>query len=140
MGLFVDASTSWGIGIIVQGEWAAFRLGDGWKIPGQDICWLKTVAVEILIYILEAKGIENTTLLIYSDNQGTIGSLEKGHSQNFHINLSIRCTYVVLASHFITPHLVYISSEANPADPISRRELGATGMHISASFSLPDEL
>lgn len=26
MGLFVDASTSWGLGIIVAGQWAAFRL------------------------------------------------------------------------------------------------------------------
>jgi hypothetical protein len=34
MGLFVDASTSWGIGIIVGGEWTALKLSDGWKIPG----------------------------------------------------------------------------------------------------------
>ena len=140
MGLFVDASTSWGIGIIVGGEWAAFKLTDGWKIPGRDICWLETVAIEILIYILEAKGINNTTLLIHSDNQGTIGSIDKGRSRNFHINLSIRRTYVVLASLFITPHLVYVTSEANPADPISRGELGDAGKRISVSFSLPDEL
>ena len=140
MGLFVDASTSWGIGIVVGSEWAAFKLATGWKLPGRDICWLETVAVEILIYILEAKGINNTTLLIHSDNQGTIGSLDKGRSRNFHINLSIRRTYIILASLFITPHLVYVKSEANPADPISRGELGDAGMHISTSFSLPDEL
>jgi hypothetical protein len=140
LGLFVDASTSWGIGIVVGGEWAAFKLHEGWKIPGQDICWLKTVPVEMLVYILEAKGIKNATLLIHSNNQGTIGSLDKGRSQNFHINLSIHCTYLVLALLFITPHLVYITSEANPADPISRGKLGITDMHISTSFSLPDEL
>ena len=139
MGLFVDASTSWGIGI-VGAEWAAFKLADEWKIPGRDICWLETVAIEIMVYILEAKDIQDMTLLIHSDNQGTISSLDKGRSRNFHINLSICCTYVVLASLFITPHLVYVTSEANPADPISHGELGEAGMHISASFSLPDEL
>jgi hypothetical protein len=94
MGLFVDASTSWGIGIVIAGNWAAFKLRDNWKVEGRDICWLKTVAVEILIYILEAMGISNTTLLIHSDNQGTIGSLGKGRSRNFHVNLSIRRAYV----------------------------------------------
>ena len=140
MGIFVDASTSWGIGIVVGGRWAAFELLNGWKVEGRDICWLETVAVEILIYILEAMGINNMTLLIHSDNQGTIGSLGKGHSRNFHINLSIRHAYVILASHFITPELIYIASKNNPADPISRGELGSPETRITTSFSLPDEL
>jgi hypothetical protein len=140
MGLFVDASTSWGIGIVIAGNWAAFKLRDNWKVEGRDICWLETVAVEILIYILEAMGISNTTLLIHSDNQGTIGSLGKGRSRNFHVNLSIRRAYVVLASLFITPELIYIASENNPADPISRGELGSIETRITTSFSLPDEL
>lgn len=140
MGLFVDASTSWGIGIVIAGRWAAFRLDNTWKVEGRDICWLETVAVEILIYILEAMDVSNTTILIHSDNQGTIGSLGKGRSRNFHINLSIRRAYVVLASRFITPELVYIPSESNPADPISRGELGSIESRITVSFSLPDEL
>ena len=140
MGIFVDASTSWGIGIIVAGRWTAFRLHENWKVEGRDICWLETVSVEILIYILDAMGVNNVTLLIHSDNQGTIGSIGKGRSRNFHINLSIRRAYVVLASRFITPELVYITSENNPADPISRGELGSIETRISTSFSLPDEL
>ena len=140
LGIFVDASTSWGIGIIVAGKWMAFKLHEGWKVEGRDICWLETIAIEILLYILEAMGIANTTLLIHSDNQGTIGSLGKGRSRNFHINLSIRHSYVVLASQFITPELVYITSENNPADPISRGELGPTDSRIAVSISLPDEL
>ena len=140
MGLFGDASTSWGIGIVVAGRWAAFRLCDDWKVEGRDICWLETVAVKFLVYILEAMGVSNTTLLIHSDNQGTIGSLGKGRSCNFHINLSVCCTCVVLASQFITPDLVYIPSERNPADPISHRELGSLETRITTSFSLPDKL
>jgi hypothetical protein len=140
LGLFVDASTSWGIGIVITGKWKAFQLHDHWKVEGRDICWLETCAVEILLYILAAMGVANTTLLIHSDNQGTIGSLGKGRSHNFHINLSIRRAYVVLASHSITPELVYIASENNPADPISRGELGSIDSRITVSLSLPDEL
>ena len=140
MGLFIDASTSWGIGIVVAGKWRAFRLCQGWKVEGRDICWLETVAVEVLVYILEAMEVANTTLLIHSDNQGTIGSIGKGRSRNFHINLSIRRIYVVLASHFIIPELAYVASENNPADPLSRGELGSPDSRITVSFSLPDEL
>ena len=140
MGLFVDASTSWGIGIIVAGKWTAFMLHRDWKVGGQDICWLETVAVEILLYILESMGIANATLLIHSDNQSTIGSLGKGCSRNYHINLSIWRAYVVLASHLITPELVYIASDNNPADPILHGELGSIETRITASFSLPDKL
>ena len=140
MGLFVDASTSWGIGIVVAGKWRAFRLHDDWKVERRDICWLETVAVEVLVYILEAMDVTNTTLLIHSDNQGTIGSLGKGRSRNFHINLSIRRIYVVLASQFIIPELAYIASENNPADPISCGELGSPESRIIVSLSLPDEL
>jgi len=96
-GLFVDASTSWGIGIIVSGRWFALKLHTDWKTEGRDICWLETIAIEILVYILEAMGMGNTRLIIYSDNQGTIGSFDKGRSRNFHINLSVRRTYAVLA-------------------------------------------
>ena len=140
IGIFVDASTSWGIGIVIAGHWIAFRLHEDWKVEGWDICWLETVAVEILIYILEAMGFANTTILIHSDNQGTIGLLSKGCSRNFHINLSVRRAYVVLTSCFITPELVYIASENNLADPISRGELGSEVTRITTLFSLPDEL
>ena len=118
----------------------AFKLHDNWKVEGWDIYWLETVAVEILFYILEAMDVNNIILLIHSDNQGTIGSLGKGRSRNFHINLSIRRAYIVLASQFITPELTYIASENNPADPILRGELGPTASRISTSFSLPDEI
>lgn len=46
--IFVDASTDWGISIKIGELWAAFRLWPNWKIPGRDICWLETVAIELL--------------------------------------------------------------------------------------------
>ena len=34
LGLYVDASTSWGIRIIIGDEWAAFQLSPSWKVEG----------------------------------------------------------------------------------------------------------
>ena len=49
LGLYVDASTSWGIGIVIGDNWASFQLSPAWKVPGRDICWLETLAIELLI-------------------------------------------------------------------------------------------
>ena len=140
LGLYVDASTSWGIGIIIGDNWASFQLSPFWKVPGRDICWLETLAIELLVYFLEGMGLQHCRLLIHSDNQGTIGALEKGRSPNSHINLSVHRTYLVLSDLSISPEIVYIESVANPADPISRGEQGEVGKQIFPTFKLPEEL
>jgi hypothetical protein len=117
MGIFVDASTSWGIGIVIDQRWKGFQLAPDWKIPGRDITWLETLAIEILFGIIASSGISNRNLLIHSDNQGTIGAMAKGRSPNFHINLSVRRTYTILSSILVVPTIIYIPSADNPADP-----------------------
>jgi hypothetical protein len=140
LGIYVDASTSWGIGIIIQSRWAAFKLKADWKTEGRDICWLETLALEFVFYILDAMDVRDAHLLIHSDNQGAIGALEKGRSPNFHINLSIRRMYNVIIARFITHQLKFIPSEENPADPVSRGALGSPECKIQHSFKIPDEL
>lgn len=46
--IFVDASTDWGIGIIVDGFWDAWHLIPGWKDQGRNIGWLEALAVELI--------------------------------------------------------------------------------------------
>ena len=138
--LYVDASTSWGIGIIIGNLWASFQLSPTWKIAGRDICWLETVAIELLTYFLEEMGLHDCHLLIHSDNQSTIGALDKGHSPNSHINLSVHHTYLLLSHLSISPKITYIESTANPADPISCGEQGDADKHLPHNFKLPDEL
>ncbi|KXN87321.1 hypothetical protein AN958_08946 [Leucoagaricus sp. SymC.cos] len=143
-GFYVDASTSWGIGIILGSSWMAFRLLPNWKDadgpPSRDICWLETVAVEILALILERCNISNARIVIHSDNQGTIGALNKGRSPNYHINMSVRRIFVTFSSIMVAPVMEYIPSSDNPADPISRGELGPSSSRLQAAFQLPLEL
>ncbi len=96
---------SWGIGVLISGDWATFRLLDGWKIPGHDICWLQRLAIEFAVYPLEARGIHNASILIHSDNQGTMGAVDKGRSGNHHINSSIPRIYSVLFTLHISPEV-----------------------------------
>ncbi|KAJ2911307.1 hypothetical protein MD484_g9107, partial [Candolleomyces efflorescens] len=129
IGLYIDASTSWGIGIVAGDRWAAFRLRDGWKQPGQDICFLETVAIELLTYfldtlILDELGLHDAHLVLHSDNKGTIGAVMKGRSRNHHINYVIRRLWDTLLNRAIAPQLEFVPSAQNPADPISRGHLG----------------
>jgi hypothetical protein len=138
--IFVDASTSWGIGIVVDGRWMAFHLMSGWKIPGRDIGWLETVAVELIAYILDRWNVHEVRVVIHSDNQGTIGAMDKGQSPNYHINMSIRRTFSILMPRYILPSFVYIESAVNPADPISRGILGPDEFCIPLCLQLPEVL
>jgi hypothetical protein len=140
LNLFVDASSSWGIGIIFGKKWDAWRTTPRWKGPCRDIGWLEGVALELLIYVLEEQGIKDSHVLIHSDNQGVIGAFDKGRSRNFEVNLSIRRSACILAALNIRLSIHYIESEQNPADPISRGITGLPEDHLSSTFALPEEL
>ncbi len=144
--IFVDASTSWGIGILLGERWMAFRLLPGWNTSRVDndvsrgICWLEMIAVELVIYAAHAAGFSNCRMLIHSDNMGVIGAVVKGRSPNYHINLSICRMTSITCANFILPFFEYVESALNPADPISRDILPPSSSHIPLSFSLPSDL
>lgn len=139
--LFVDASTDWGLGLLFDGKWAAWRLAPDWKQGGgRDICWLEAVALELLLLYMVQLGYTHGRFLIHSDNMGAIGAHTKGRSSNEHINLCVRRTLTSAATHLITTQFVYVPSADNPADPISRGILGPPHALIQRQFATPLEL
>jgi hypothetical protein len=80
LGIWVDASTEWGVGLVWKnGEsWDAWKLQEDWKGPARNIGWLEGVAVELAIRILDKQGYHNVNVLIRSDNQGIIGAWQRG--------------------------------------------------------------
>ncbi len=125
---------------MINGHWDAWRLLPGWKSEGRHIGWLEALAVEFLIHILDAEDIHDVTVPVNSDNQGVIGAFEKGRSRSVSINLSIQRSAAILATRGISLSLSYIESAKNPADPISRGDLGSPNIRLSTYFQLPDEL
>lgn len=144
--IFVDASTSWGIGLLIGSRWMAFKLLPGWSNShvardiNRGICWLEMLAVELVIYAIFASGFSHCKVLIHSDNMGVIGAVAKGRSPNYHINLSIRRMASITSSNFILPYFEYVESSCNPADPISRGILPSISSRIPLSFDIPSEL
>jgi hypothetical protein len=141
IGIYVDASTSWGIGIIIGKLWWSLQLSSSWKVHGRDICWIEAVALEIVVYFLRQMGHHNVYLLIHSDSNGAIGALSKGRSRNPHINLCARRTFAVSSSSMIFSKFSYIESCSNPADPLSRGVLDhPISSRLQRSFEIPHDL
>ena len=138
--IFVDASTSWGIGVVIGIQWDAWRWKSPWHFNGRNIGWAEAVAIELVARILLIQGFADSVILIHGDNQGVIGSFGRGRGRNFHVNLAVRRTDAIASSSNMLYILEYIESDCNVADPISCGELGPRSDQISDYVLLPEEL
>ena len=137
---FVDASTSFGIGVVLDNEWDAWKLRDGWNRDGRDIGWAESVAIELGLHMAIARGFTNIHIPIRSDNEGVILSIAAGCSRNHTVNSEIRHIFSLMQTHTIWTSITYIESSNNLADAPSR-SLPLT--HIPRSHTtipLPDHL
>jgi hypothetical protein len=108
--------------------------------PGCDIGWGEAIAIELAILCADALGLRNAHILIRSDNDGFIGAFRCGRSRNFMVNQCIRRSDIISMSCNFSFSYVYVPSEDNLADPISRG-VGVPGYSpISVGISLPDTL
>jgi len=132
LGFWVDASTSWGIGIVFNGAWESWRLKTGWNKNGRDIGWAEFVALELGILFAIAHGFSNIHFLIRSDNQGVIHAVKGGKSRNHEQNLVLRRITDLCSTFNIHISSIYTPSAENLADRPSR---GVALPHIPRSLS-----
>jgi hypothetical protein len=117
---WVDASTSYGVGIVVDNEWDAWELSEGWDINTRRIGWAEMLAIELGLRSVIARGYHNTTIVIRSDNMGVIGALEGGKSRNLEHNRVLQRIVTLMRMNNIYIKSVYVPSADNIADYPSR--------------------
>jgi hypothetical protein len=140
LSIWVDASKSWGIGIVIGDEWDTWKWCTPWHTEGRNLGWAEAVAIELAAQILFERGMPNASVLIRGDNQGVIGSYGCGRGRNLHVNLAVRRTEIIGTSSNLLYVLEYTESKRNKADHISRGELGPLSKQISDYIQLPEEL
>ena len=118
--VFVDASTSWGIRLVLDGKWLAWQFKEGWRAEGREIGWAEMVAVELAIRTLIAGKFKDCHIVVRSDNQGVVGALKAGRSRGTHQNLILREIVKLMQDHDIWLSTTWISTAENPADGPSR--------------------
>jgi hypothetical protein len=118
--LFVDASTGWGIGLILDGKWLAWQFKDGWKSEGREIGWAEMVAVELAVRTLITGKFAACHVIVQSDNKGVVGALKAGRSRGTQQNLVLREIVKLIQGHDVWISTKWIPTLDNPADGPSR--------------------
>lgn len=134
---FVDASTGWGIGLVLNGSWDYWRLREGWKSKGRDIGWAEMVAVELGLRALVERGYSGVHVKLRSDNKGVVGALDAGKSRSVQSNRVLQRIVACMLDNDLWLSVEWVASEDNPADEPSRG-IPAVGRvrHVHA-FRLP---
>ena len=128
---FSDASSGFGIGIVIGHKWRAWRLLPGWKTDGRDIGWAEAVGFELLARSLASTSHPSQHFRVFGDNKGVVEGWWKGRSRNWETNKVFRRIHDLADTYqclFITR---YVASRENPADGPSR------GIYPSLAHLLP---
>jgi hypothetical protein len=122
--VFSDASTSWGVGVVIGNEYDRFKLTEGWENwdgDPKDIGWLEFVGVELAIHFLIKKHrLRNRHILIHVDNQGVVGAWNARVSRNPAQNTVLARIIRMLLHVQCFISMEYVASAENPADAPSR--------------------
>jgi hypothetical protein len=118
--VFVDASTSWGIGMILDDKWLAWQFKEGWQIEGYEIGWAEMVAVELAVHTLIAGNFRNCHIRVQSDNQGVVGALKAGRSRGTNQNMILHEIVKPIQNHDLWISTTWVPTLENPADGPSR--------------------
>lgn len=125
IGLVGDASTEYGIGVIIGRYWAQFSWLEGWQTPSdgprRTIAWAETVAVRLgLIMAAKLHDVKGRTLSMLSDNTTTNGVVHNQRSRDYWVNQEWKTIQSLLIELdcYVKPH--YVKSADNEADALSR--------------------
>jgi hypothetical protein len=139
-----DASTSFGIGILIGHRWSQFQVKESWDLgtPARGIAWLETIAICLGLLMLIDIGIpiKGENYIVWTDNTVTEAVLRTKKLRDPFVNEEWKIIQSILMLHHLdlTPQRV-VSAE-NVADGLSR---GIQAPHIRETrvwFEIPDDL
>jgi hypothetical protein len=118
--LYVDASSSWGIGLVLDGKWLAWEYKPGWYSEGREIGWAEMVAVNLAVATLISSHLTNITIVGFTDNQGVHGALKAGFSRGTKQNEILRRIVQLMQEYNVWLSWEWVPSADNLADGPSR--------------------
>ena len=137
---WVDASSSWGIGIVFDNEWDFWKLRPGWNKDGRNIGWAEMVAIELGLMFAIHRTYSDIHFTIRSDNQGVIHAIRGGKSRSPEQNTVLQRITTLLSQHKIWISSSYVPSLNNLADRPSRGLPVFNRIRPASSFILPRSL
>lgn len=140
--IYVDASTNWGLGLVINGRWLAWEYKSGWKSDGREIGWSEMAVVELAIctFINHRRSKSPAHIRIYSDNEGVVFSVRSKDSKGPQRN-AILCEIVkLMQAHDVWVTTEWVSTHNNPADGPSRGVFPPRSKLFAYPPKIPDHL
>lgn len=134
VGWWGDASSSFGIGVVVDGFWEVWKWAPGFLVgPRQshDIGWAEATAIELGLRVLLHHGTQDrlpqgtSRILVRSDNEGVVKVINKGRSRSMNTNAVLMEIYQLLASNNLSIEAVHVPGSSNISDSLSRGDVQA---------------
>ncbi|KAE8186561.1 hypothetical protein CF328_g7196 [Tilletia controversa] len=118
--LYTDASGDWGIGVTLDSSQLSLPFWQGAIDQGRGIVWAELLAFEIGLRVAIEVGVQDTTLIIHTDNEAVIASVQSGFMRNEQAMVVLQRIRQLEARYNLELKPIYIPSLQNPADPPSR--------------------
>jgi hypothetical protein len=119
-----DASTGFGIGILIGRRWAQFQLAEEWmtiKRHSGGIAWLETIAIRLGLLMLDSLGIkQGKTFIVWTDNTTTENAIRKRKSKDPSVNEEWKIIQDLLVKLQVDLEPRRVTSDGNAADGLSR--------------------
>ena len=138
--IYVDASTTWGIGLVWGSKWLAWKLKDGWNVNGRDITWAELIAIEVGLLSAIASPSLPGCLVVKSDNQGVVRSITNKTSKSPIMQEVVSRILALVKKHGLKLEVKWIKTDENPADGPSRGDLPPTVNLLKTRPVLPAHL
>lgn len=139
-----DASTSYGIGVLVGKKWVQFKVTDAWKNSDDDhrhINFLETAAITIgLLMVLHLAITPGRTLVVWTDNTTAQAAVTNRRSKNRAVNKEWKVIQHLLIGSQLDIVAKRVTLSDNSADQLSRGLVGDCAEIDRLPIVLPDSL
>lgn len=139
-----DASTSYGIGVLVGKKWTQFKVTRAWKEADEDhkhINFLETVAITVgLLMILHLTNRPGRSLVVWRDNTTAQAAVTNRRSKKKAVNEEWKRIQHLLIDSQLDIVAKRVTSSDNTADQLSRGLIGDCRECDRVPIVLPDSL
>jgi hypothetical protein len=119
-----DASTSYGIGVLMGKNWTQLKVVEGWNTtsnPTRNIAWLETVTIRIgLLMLKRLKAIPGKCFVVWTDNTTAENAVQNRKSNDWAANEEWKRIQSLLVEMQVDLVAKRVSSKDNRADTLSR--------------------
>lgn len=141
-----DASSSFGIGVLIGKDWACFELVQGWQLlnilEGKlSIAWAETVAIRLgLLTLNKLKQVGGKRFFVWTDNTTSQSAVNKRKSRDEHVNEEWEEIQRLLTTLSCDIESKQVLSKGNVADALLRGFLGDLAWYREVKIAIPPDL